>query len=40
VSAWWVTFTTTVPDAYQVLWAEFLEAFQGYHIPDGLMDRK
>jgi hypothetical protein len=35
-----VTFTTTLPDGYQVLWAEFREAFRGHHIPDGLMDHK
>jgi hypothetical protein len=40
MSAWWATFTTTLPDGYQVLWAEFCEAFQGHHIPDGLMDHK
>jgi hypothetical protein len=35
-----VTFTTTLPDSYQVSWAEFREAFQGHHIPNGLMDHK
>jgi hypothetical protein len=40
VSAWWVIFTTTLPDGYQVSWAGFHRAFWGYHIPDGLMDRK
>jgi hypothetical protein len=40
VSAWWATFTATHPDGYHVSWAEFREAFQGHHIPDGLMDCK
>jgi hypothetical protein len=35
-----VTFTPTLPDGYQVLWAEFHEAFRGHHIPNGLMDCK
>jgi hypothetical protein len=39
-SAWWSTFTTTLPDGYQVSWAEFRGAFPGHHIPDDLMDRK
>jgi hypothetical protein len=39
-SAWWATFTTTLPDGYQVPWAEFCEAFWGHHIPNGLMDGK
>jgi hypothetical protein len=39
-SAWWVTFTATLPDSYQVSWALFCEAFCEHHIPDGLMDRK
>jgi hypothetical protein len=40
ISAWWATFTATLPDSYHVSWAEFHEAFCGQHIPDGLMDRK
>jgi hypothetical protein len=39
-SAWWVTFTATLPDDYQVPWAEFCEAFHEHHIPDGIMDHK
>jgi hypothetical protein len=35
-----VTFTATLPDSYQVSWAEFHETFWGHHIPGGLMDRK
>jgi hypothetical protein len=31
VSAWWVTFTATLRDGYQVPWAEFYEAFWGHH---------
>jgi hypothetical protein len=40
MSAWWVTFTATLPDGYQVSWAEFYEAFRRHHIPNDLMDRK
>jgi hypothetical protein len=35
-----VTFIPTLLDDYQVLLAEFREAFQGHHIPDGIMDCK
>jgi hypothetical protein len=34
------SFIATLPDGYQVSWADFHEAFQGHHIPDGLLDRK
>jgi hypothetical protein len=39
-TAWWATFTTTLPDGYQVSWAEFHEAFRGHHIPNNVMYRK
>jgi hypothetical protein len=40
VSAWWATFTATLPDGYQMSWTEFYKAFLGHHKPNGLMDRK
>jgi hypothetical protein len=36
-SAWWATYTATRPVNYQVLWAEFHNAFRAHYIPAGVM---
>ena len=37
---WWESFVAMQPDGHIVTWQEFLDAFQGYHILDELMERK
>jgi hypothetical protein len=37
---WWVNYTTTNPTDYQVLWAEFCDAFRANYIPAGVMRKK
>jgi hypothetical protein len=39
-SAWWANYTATRPVDYQVLWAEFRNAFCAYYIPAGVMRKK
>jgi hypothetical protein len=39
-SAWWANYTATRPADYQVLWAEFRNAFCAYYIPAGVMRKK
>jgi hypothetical protein len=39
-SAWWANYTATRPTDYQVLWAEFCDAFRAHYIPVGLMKKK
>jgi hypothetical protein len=38
--AWWANYTTARPANYQVLWAEFHDAFHTHHIPACIMKRK
>jgi hypothetical protein len=38
--AWWANYTATRPADYQVLWAEFRNAFRAYYIPAGVMRKK
>jgi hypothetical protein len=35
--AWWASYNAALQSNHQVLWAEFCEAFYGYHIPASLM---
>jgi hypothetical protein len=39
-SAWWANYTATHPTDYQVLWAEFHDAFHALYIPAGVMSKK
>jgi hypothetical protein len=39
-SAWWANYTATRPTDYQVLWAEFRDAFHAHYIPIGVMRKK
>jgi hypothetical protein len=39
-SAWWANYTTTRHADYQVLWAEFCDAFRAYYILAGVMRKK
>jgi hypothetical protein len=39
-SAWRANYTTTRPTDYQVLWAEFHDAFRAHYIPAGVMRKK
>jgi hypothetical protein len=39
-SAWWANYTATRPADYQVLWAEFRDAFRAHYIPIGVMRKK
>jgi hypothetical protein len=39
-SAWWANYTATRPADYQVLWAEFCDAFHAYYILAGVMRKK
>jgi hypothetical protein len=39
-SAWWANYTATRPADYQVLWAEFRDAFCAYYIPTSVMRKK
>jgi hypothetical protein len=39
-SVWWTNYTATHPVDYQVLWAEFRNAFRTHHISAGVMRRK
>jgi hypothetical protein len=39
-SAWWANYTATRPVDYQVLWAEFRDAFHVHYIPAGMMRKK
>jgi hypothetical protein len=39
-SAWWANYTATRPTDYQVLWAEFHDAFHAHYIPVGVMRKK
>jgi hypothetical protein len=39
-SAWWANYTATCPADYQVLWAEFRDAFRAHYIPAGVMRKK
>jgi hypothetical protein len=39
-SAWWANYTTTRPVDYQVMWAEFRNAFCAHYISAGMMRKK
>jgi hypothetical protein len=39
-NAWWANYTATRPADYQVLWAEFRDAFHAHYIPAGVMRKK
>jgi hypothetical protein len=39
-SAWWANYTATRPADYQVLWAEFRDAFCAHYIPADVMRKK
>jgi hypothetical protein len=39
-AVWWANYTATHPTDYQVLWAEFCEAFRAHYIPTGVMRKK
>jgi hypothetical protein len=39
-STWWANYTATCPVDYQVIWAEFRNAFRAYYIPAGVMRKK
>jgi hypothetical protein len=39
-SAWWANYTATRPVDYQVLWAEFCDAFRAYYNLTGVMRKK
>jgi hypothetical protein len=37
---WWANYTVTCPVDYQVLWAEFHDAFRAHYIPVSVMRKK
>jgi hypothetical protein len=39
-NAWWANYTATRPADYQVLWAEFRDAFHAHYIPTDVMRKK
>jgi hypothetical protein len=39
-SAWWDSYTATLPKDHQVPWNEFCKAFRAHHLPVGLLRSK
>jgi hypothetical protein len=39
-NTWWANYTATRPTDYEVLWAEFRDAFRTHYIPAGVMRKK
>jgi hypothetical protein len=37
---WWDHFLAMLPAKHVVTWKEFKTAFQGHHIPTGILDHK
>jgi hypothetical protein len=37
---WWASYTVTRPADYQVMWAEFHDAFHAHYISAGVMRKK
>jgi hypothetical protein len=36
-SAWWDSYTATLPKDHQIAWNEFCKAFCAHHLPTGLL---